>query len=52
MDTLIANGAAQQILEHGYAIEELRIRPPKTADQLRLRADGLRVHFLARLCTA
>jgi hypothetical protein len=29
-----------------------RIRPPKTADQLRLRADGLRVHFLARLCTA
>jgi hypothetical protein len=28
------------------------IRPRKTADQVRLRDDGLRVHFLARLCTA
>jgi hypothetical protein len=28
------------------------IRPRKTADQVRLRDDGLRVHFLARLSTA
>jgi transposase len=28
------------------------IHPPKTADQRRFRADGLRDHFLARLCTA
>jgi hypothetical protein len=28
------------------------IHPAKTADQPRLRADGLRVDFLARLCTA
>jgi transposase len=28
------------------------IHPAKTAGQPRLRADGLRVHFLARLCTA
>ena len=28
------------------------IHPAKTADQPRLRADGLRVDFLARPCTA
>jgi hypothetical protein len=28
------------------------IHPAKNADQPRLRADGLRVDFLARLCTA
>ena len=28
------------------------IRAPKTMDQLRLRAGGLRLHFIARLCTA
>jgi hypothetical protein len=28
------------------------IHPAKTADQPRLRGDGLRVDFLARLCTA
>ena len=30
----------------------IRIHPAKTADQPRLRADGPRVDFLARLCTA
>jgi hypothetical protein len=30
----------------------LRIHPAKTADQPRLWADGLRVDFLARPCTA
>jgi hypothetical protein len=28
------------------------IHPAKTADQLRFRVDGLRVHFLARSFTA
>jgi transposase-like protein len=31
---------------------EQGIRPAKTADQLRPRADGLRLHLIARLCTA
>ena len=35
-----------------HELDTLRIHPPKTADQRRFRADGLRDHFLARLCTA
>jgi hypothetical protein len=43
----------ERVIEHPVQeLDFLGIRPPKTAGQLRLRADGLRVHFLARLCTA
>jgi hypothetical protein len=47
-------GRIRPNLQQDYATpsHNFSIHPPKTADQARLRADDLRFHFFARLCTA
>ncbi len=42
----------KQLEEENAKLKKLRIRPPKTLDQARLRDNDLRFHFFARPFTA